>query len=62
MTHGTPTSDQGLDPVEDQGLDRRAVWMVAGGFGMILVAALLLWLRFGAEIFNDALTALQNCF
>ena len=41
----------------------RPVWAVPlAGFGLILVAALLLWLRFGPAIFLDSLSAVWSCF
>ena len=40
----------------------RPLWPLAlGGFGLIFAAAGLLWLKFGAAIFIDSLTAVWNC-
>jgi hypothetical protein len=41
----------------------RLVWQIAGiGFGLMAMAALLLWWHFGELIFFDSLAALQSCF
>lgn len=36
-------------------------WIVAL-FSVLAVASLLLWMRYGPDIFFDALAALQSCF
>lgn len=42
---------------------RRAMMLPAlVGFGLIVLAALLLWLRFGTAIFLDSLSAVWSCF
>ena len=40
----------------------RPLWPLAlGGFGLVLLAGMLLWLRFGPAVFVDSLTAVWNC-
>ena len=47
----------------EEGQARRATMLPAlAGFGLVLAAALLLWLRFGTAIFIDGLTAEWSCF
>jgi hypothetical protein len=41
-----------------RGLD----WAAAAGFGLIFVAALLLWWRYGPSVFIDGLAAAWSCF
>ncbi len=53
-----------VEPQSDDTIERSrgATILLAAGFGLIAAAALMLWARFGPEIFNDALAALQGCF
>ena len=49
-------------PATDLLTPERPLWPLAlGGFGLILLAAALLWLRFGPAVFVDSLTAVWNC-
>lgn len=42
---------------------RRGLWLLAGGFGLLLAAGLLLWWREGDRLFADGLiAALLACF
>jgi len=41
---------------------RATLWLIWGGFGMMFVAALLMWAQFGPNIFFDLATAVVNCF
>ena len=53
----TPTK-----PLTDPTAAERPLWPLAlAGFGLIVAAAGLLWLKFGAAIFIDSLTAVWNC-
>lgn len=53
----TPTQSQ-IDETEAG----RPLWPLAlAGFGLIFLAAALLWLRFGTAVFIDSLTAVWNC-
>ncbi len=43
--------------------DASVAWkLCAGGFALMLVAAVLLWWHFGATIFFDVLASVQGCF
>ena len=49
---------QGASPASRLGL-----WLLAGGFGLLLAAGLLLWWREGDRLFADGLiSALLACF
>ena len=51
-----------FDPASGLPAPERPLWPLAlGGFGFILLAAALLWLRFGPAVFVDSLTAVWNC-
>lgn len=53
---------QSSEPLTDPAAAERPLWPLAlGGFGLILIAAALLWLRFGPAVFLDSLTAVWNC-
>lgn len=42
---------------------RLGLWLLAGGFGLLLAAGLLLWWREGDRLFTDGLiAALLACF
>ena len=42
---------------------RLALWLLGGGFGLLLIAGLLLWWREGDRLFADGLiAALLACF
>ena len=41
---------------------RRALMIAGAGFGLLALAAVLFWLRFGSEIFFDMLAFAQGCF
>ncbi|MCP4563703.1 MAG: hypothetical protein GY873_05310 [Bosea sp.] len=42
---------------------RPGLWLLAGGFGLLLAAGLLLWWREGDRLFTDGLiAALLACF
>jgi hypothetical protein len=43
---------------ESRGFERAAL----AGFGLIFVAALLLWWRYGPSVFVDGLAAAWRCF
>jgi hypothetical protein len=43
--------------------ETRLALKIAGvGFGLLAIAAVLFWLRFGSEIFFDMLAFAQGCF
>jgi hypothetical protein len=52
--------------IETQGsgsASRLALWLLGGGFGLLLAAGLLLWWREGDRLFTDGLiAALLACF
>ena len=51
-----------FDPATGLPAPERPLWPLAlGGFAFILLAAALLWLRFGPAVFVDSLTAVWNC-
>lgn len=51
------TQDAAVQP------SRLGLWLLAGGFGLLLLAGLLLWWREGDRLFADGLiAALLACF
>ena len=41
---------------------RLALKIAGAGFGLLAIAAVLFWLRFGSDIFFDMLAFAQGCF
>lgn len=40
---------------------RTTLWLIGGGFAMMFLASILMWLRFGPSMFVDLVTAIQSC-
>jgi len=58
MSVAPQTDTQDAAPAHRPGL-----WLLAGGFGLLLAAGLLLWWREGDRLFTDGLiAALLACF
>ena len=58
MSASPPTEAQDERPAARLGL-----WLLAGGFGLLLLAGLLLWWREGDRLFTDGLiAAILACF
>ena len=47
---------------EDAAFGRLATRMALAGFGLMFVAAIVMWTSFGPTIFIDLATAVVNCF
>jgi hypothetical protein len=56
------TTSDSIEVSRNEGELRIFVRLVLAGFGLLGLAGLLLWWRFGSTIFFDALAALQGCF
>ena len=41
---------------------RLHLWLILAGFGMMFLASILMWVRFGPAMFVDLATAVANCF
>ncbi len=61
MTSGQPTQSV-AEPDDTPGDGRFLVRAAIGGFGLMFVAAGILWLRFGPVIFYDTLNFALACF
>jgi hypothetical protein len=52
-----------IDTQDAAPASRLGLWLLAGGFGLLLAAGLLLWWREGDRLFTDGLiAALLACF
>lgn len=53
--------DGATESVEYARLSRLYLWLIIAGFGMMFLAALLMWTRFGPSMFVELVTAVQSC-
>ena len=51
-----------LDPANETKLARIAVRVTLAGFALMTIAAALMWVQFGPNMFIDLATAVINCF
>jgi hypothetical protein len=51
-----------LDPANEAKLARTAVRVTLAGFALMTIAAALMWVQFGPNMFVDLATAVLNCF
>jgi hypothetical protein len=49
------------DSVEYSRISRLHLWLIIAGFGMMFLASLLMWTRFGPSMFVELVTAVQSC-
>ncbi len=49
------------DGVEYSRISRLHLWLIIAGFGMMFLASLLMWTRFGPSMFVELVTAVQSC-
>jgi hypothetical protein len=49
------------ESVEYSRISRLHLWLIIAGFGMMFLASLLMWTRFGPSMFVELLTAVQSC-
>ncbi len=53
--------EAGATPEHDR-ISSLQLWLILGGFGMMFLASVLMWFRFGPTMFVDLATAVANCF
>ncbi len=59
----TPQQDRAIaEAQEDASMTRLAVRIALGGFALMFVAGVFMWLKVGPTIFVDLATAVVNCF
>lgn len=55
-------SDIDTEEARDERAGRIATRIAIAGFGLMFVAAIVMWIHFGPLIFMDLVTAVANCF